>query len=155
MMTNDTCNGNSENALTEYNPISFRKAVRNEAGKLASLRQEVVLMISPWLNEKFFKDLIFGDEAKAELMMLAFADAVVVFQEALRNDHGVVLRCSQEGIQFNVKGSAVFSMHAVLEADGTAMAALRTNLETYSAMFVAVVATEMAASGVMFGGGHA
>lgn len=150
-MTNDTCSGSSEN-IPEYQPIAFRKAVRNGTGKLASLRQEVVLTVSPWLNEKFINDLIFGDEVKAELMMLDFAGAVVLFQEAMKEEHGVNLRCSKEGVQYTIKGTAVFSMHIVLEADGASMAALRANLETYSAMFVATVASEMAASGVLGGG---
>src|SRR5690606_12257953 len=120
----------------------------------ASLRQEVVLTVSPWLNEKFINDLFFGDEVKAELAMLAFADALMVFQETLKEEHGVILRCSKEGVQYTIKGTAVFSMHIVLEADGASMAALRATLETYSAMFVATVASEMAASGVLGGGGR-
>ena len=150
-MTNDTCNGDSE-SIPVYQPIAFRKTVRNGTGKLASLRQEVVLSISPFLNEVLIHELFFGDEVKAEIGMLAFADAVVLFQATLREQHGIIIRCSNEGILFNIKGSATFLIHAVLEADGDAMAALRSDLETYSAMFVATVAGEMAASVVL--GGH-
>lgn len=148
-MNNDTQNGDTEREPLSYDPILIRSAVRKEGGNVIGLEHEIVVRIDPKFNERFFEHL-FGDaEIEAEMLLLSFIDAIVIFRDVAETQHGITLR-QKGGVHFETScnGKAVHHLNAVFETDAAGLAIIRDFFEMLNFQFSLFEASQMEAAGL-------